>query len=294
MSQTPVSQTSIIRTLIVDPHSINQDLICVICLQLVVNPKECSQCHTLFCSECIQESLIKNKICPKRCKEDFKVENINRIVKNLISQIKIKCLNKGCDQQMQIQNLDSHLKQCEYVLTKCQYTDCNLQDSLKNIKVHQQLCNHRTKTCEKCEEIHKINQQHDCIVTLRKIVKLQEDLIMVLYTRLDWLETQQQCFQVKQQLKWVFPPKIAQCSQCKKENLKIRYVCEQSGVSYCQRCMRPKLKYFQCPLNHDFIESYRQKVDSKECDFCGTQIVSKNYYDQICDLILCRTCYYEN
>ncbi|CAD8094446.1 unnamed protein product [Paramecium primaurelia] len=304
-----MNSSAILRDLIVDPTNIDQNLLCLICQELVIDPKECSQCQNLFCSDCITSWLQQKKKCPYNCSDEIQLKNPHRIVKNSISQIEVKCLNKGCDKQMQIQSLDSHLLQCEYVETKCPFPECDFKDSLKQIKIHQLNCEHRTKNCEKCEGTYKINQEHDCLIHLLKKLKLQEEnqlayqkktdqIIMDLVERLNQLENLQKgsnkpkCYQ-GHVLNWIYPKKGIQCEQCKQANDNVRYICEPCRIGYCQRCKQPEFKGNVCPSNH--VLQFSQKPGfGLRCDFCRLNIYSKGdsvYSDRSCDFDICNTCF---
>ncbi|CAK61783.1 unnamed protein product (macronuclear) [Paramecium tetraurelia] len=309
MNPSIISSSSILRDLIVNPNTIDQNLLCLICQELVVDPKECSQCQNLFCSECITQWLEKRKSCPYNCSKEIELKNPHRIVKNQISQIEVKCVNKGCDLQMQIQNIDSHLQQCEYQEKQCQFADCDFKDIQKQIKHHEQICEHRVQNCQKCDATYKVNQEHDCLVHLLQKLKLQEanfqayqkttdQVIMDLVSRLTKLEDSQKgpkkpkCFQ-GHELKWIYPKQGIQCESCKYANENIRYVCEICRVGYCQRCKLPEFNGNICPANH--ILQFTQKPSfGLKCDFCRLNIYSKHdsvYSDRSCDFDICNSCF---
>ncbi|CAK65696.1 unnamed protein product (macronuclear) [Paramecium tetraurelia] len=183
--------SSKLREIIVNPNNLNKNLICVICEQLVWDPNECSQCQNNFCSICINEWLKKKKNCPFECTKRMQLNAPHRILRNQISELQVKCVNKGCPKEMQLQNLESHLKQCEYIETKCPYPDCLFKDSLIKIEPHKTSCEHRTRVCQKCLETYKVKDNHDCLDIVIKKVKKQEDQINKLLRRLDCLEENQ-------------------------------------------------------------------------------------------------------
>ncbi|CAD8205140.1 unnamed protein product [Paramecium octaurelia] len=176
MNSKSISQSSKLRSLILDPKSINQHLMCAICKELVIDPRECGRCKTLFCSICINTQLEQNQTCQK-CSQNIQLNDPHPIIRNLISEIQIKCTNEGCSQQMQISKLDSHLKQCEQEKTKCPHSGCDFKDTLQQMKIHQYTCGYRTKTCQKCKLIHKMNEGHDCLDVVLKKVKIMEEQI---------------------------------------------------------------------------------------------------------------------
>ncbi|CAD8123432.1 unnamed protein product [Paramecium sonneborni] len=309
MDYQTITQFPSIRALIVDPTSINQNLFCLICQELVVDPKECSQCQNLFCSECITSWLQRGKTCPYNCSNQMQLKNPHRIVREAISQIQIRCQNQGCDEKMLLQNLDSHLLQCQYVITKCPFIDCNFMNHLKQIKIHQQTCQHRTETCMKCETVHGINQQHDCVERLCNKLKQQEQNFLAyqqktdqaikdLTTRIIQLENLQKrlnkpkCYK-GHELLWIYPKKGIQCESCKQTDDNVRYICEPCQIGYCQKCKIPEFKGDYCPANHQM--QFNQKPSKGlKCDFCRTNIYNKGdtaYSDRQCNFDICNTCF---
>ncbi|CAD8205110.1 unnamed protein product [Paramecium octaurelia] len=182
--------SSKLREIIVNPSSIDKNLICAICQSLVWDPKECSQCQNYFCSECINNTLKQTKRCPIRCPNKMKLNAPHRLLRTQMYELQVKCVNTGCPKQMQLQNLESHMKQCEYVETRCPYPDCLFQDSLIRIELHKASCQHRTRNCEKCLVTYKVKDSHDCLDIVIKKLKKQEDTINELLRRVDYLESQ--------------------------------------------------------------------------------------------------------
>ena len=75
-------------------YELKDEIICHICLNFVNNPKFCSKCEVLFCSDCIQKWLIFNSTCPQKCKNII-VKDISLIFKQILDKIIIKC-KYGC------------------------------------------------------------------------------------------------------------------------------------------------------------------------------------------------------
>ena len=95
-------------------NSIEDEITCSICSNIKIDPLMCTKCQNSFCSKCIKNSHLKNQ-CP------FKCENNNfvpaRIVKNLLSKIKFKCMN-GCNEKIPYDKLENHY---EFECTKINY-----------------------------------------------------------------------------------------------------------------------------------------------------------------------------
>ena len=51
------------------------DWICLICTNVVWQPKTCVECEKIFCTRCIENWLVKSPTCPT-CRKDFKCGKI--------------------------------------------------------------------------------------------------------------------------------------------------------------------------------------------------------------------------
>ncbi len=114
------------------------DFICQICLSFVQDPVECLSCSSIFCRKCLYEYTLYSKHCPNRC--DINYRAVNRILKNLISAVKVPCMyfHKGCKEILTYATYDSHLKQCNFSPYMC--NQCYLVDIKENIENHCKIC----------------------------------------------------------------------------------------------------------------------------------------------------------
>ena len=69
---------------------IKDEIICEICQGILIKPKQCGMCESIFCEKCINSWLKKNKSCPKRC-EKFVERSCPRLMKNILDKLKIEC-----------------------------------------------------------------------------------------------------------------------------------------------------------------------------------------------------------
>ena len=134
---------------------------CNICFKIMDNPTDCENCGHSFCYECI------NKLkCPFGCINKT-LKPSSMAIKNILSNIKFKCLNEnckeiilysdvkrhdnicefqniicpnnGCNKRLLKKDLEEHVKkECEFTLIKCQY--CDYKFDKKNIKSHESTC----------------------------------------------------------------------------------------------------------------------------------------------------------
>lgn len=119
--------------------TIEQDFVCSICLCVFLNPVQ-DKCEHLFCADCIHDWLTKNDSsngkgrCPL-CQETIvwtEMKPASRIVKNLLSNLKINCKFReyGCIQSIKYDLIADHEKDCKHQLCPkgCGATLNNLQD----------------------------------------------------------------------------------------------------------------------------------------------------------------------
>ena len=71
-------------------NSIKDEIICEICQGILVKPKQCDSCESIFCENCINKWLKKNNSCPKRCPK-FTIKDCPRLMKKLLEKLVIEC-----------------------------------------------------------------------------------------------------------------------------------------------------------------------------------------------------------
>ena len=100
-------------------------LTCSICFGLAINPQDCKECDTTFCSKCLGR--MKGKPCPIcKCKSQFK--KAHKLVKLLLDRTLVSCPNKlkyndcinVCETSLPIPEMIKHLEnQCPFRVAKC-------------------------------------------------------------------------------------------------------------------------------------------------------------------------------
>lgn len=97
---------------------VDEELICTICRSVLEDPLQVPTCEHAFCAACIHEWLRHQQICPvdRRDLTAHQLKQVPRILKNLLSKLTIKCENVGfgCDSVVRLDQLQSHLTQCEH------------------------------------------------------------------------------------------------------------------------------------------------------------------------------------
>ena len=106
-------------------ENIKDFITCIICLELVIDPRQCPQCQNCFCNLCYIKSNKQN--CPYKCKETKFY--IPRMITALISKLLFKCKTSTCENLIKY-NEYSNTKLC----AKC-YHKIDLNENLiKEIK----------------------------------------------------------------------------------------------------------------------------------------------------------------
>ena len=103
---------------------------CSICFKIMDNPTDCETCGHSFCYECI-----KNLNCPFKCKEK-KLKPSSQNLKDILSKLKFKCPNKGCEQILNYTDVKRHNKICDFQEIICPNKGCNKKLLKKNLENH--------------------------------------------------------------------------------------------------------------------------------------------------------------
>jgi WD40 repeat protein len=116
------------------------ELLCQICLCLVLDPLSCQNCDSIYCSKCIKQYSRYSGLCPNRCR--LVLKPVNRIVKNMINQIKIKCIFffKGCKEILNHEKFENHINTCEFGPYLCLAKNCYSVDILSKMTSHTKFC----------------------------------------------------------------------------------------------------------------------------------------------------------
>ena len=66
---------------------------CIICHNVVMQPRECTQCDKWFCSDCV--SLLKSRSCPA-CKEPMEMKAPHRGMMEVLNRTRFRCPRTHC------------------------------------------------------------------------------------------------------------------------------------------------------------------------------------------------------
>lgn len=130
--------------------SLGPELLCMICLDVVLNPTMCAECENLFCKNCINKMLKKSNKCPNQCVFIQKEKNI--MLKKLLNKIEFHCLyyKSGCKDIIIYSDFISHINNCDYGIFYCKSPNCDYQNIKFEIKDHVLTCAFREFLCNFC------------------------------------------------------------------------------------------------------------------------------------------------
>ena len=133
-------------------NNILQILKCKLCLNILLNPYDCSKCGNTFCYSCISKLKQSNKKCPFGC-TDYEITPSSFAIKKFLNQLKFSCLNKenGCNEIISYSNIEQHDKNCEYINAICPNNQCRIKLPWNLLKNHvQNECPYTLYECDKC------------------------------------------------------------------------------------------------------------------------------------------------
>ena len=145
-------------------NNIKEEITCEICYGIVVKPKICETCETLFCENCINNWKKKNNTCPKRC-SNFIIKDAPKVIKKLLDKLKILCT--FCKNDFNYDTyLYKHFPECykKNRLVKCPFCPnckikfCLIEEYQKILKENEQLKNKIKMYEENNQKIQNINK----------------------------------------------------------------------------------------------------------------------------------------
>ena len=125
---------------------------CKLCLNILLNPYDCSKCGNTFCYSCINKLKESNKDCPFGCTE-YDITPSSFAIKKFLNQLQFSCLNQenGCNEIISYNNIEQHDKYCEYINSICPNQQCGKKIPWNLLKNHvQNECLFTLYECDKC------------------------------------------------------------------------------------------------------------------------------------------------
>ena len=104
------------------PIEVEEELMCQVCLQPLVDPVDTPCGHT-FCSACARRQIRLHKACPidhQRLTEED-IRRASNLVRNILDKLNVVCPNTAyCDATMPRSSMERHLKHlCPGTYTRC-------------------------------------------------------------------------------------------------------------------------------------------------------------------------------
>ena len=138
--------------------TVNRNFLCLICFNVLRDPVMCSINQHCFCRSCITQHLQNSQRCPT-CNDELTVQTLAeppRILKDLINELNIHCVynNRGCQEIIQLQQLDRHEKSCGFTPAVCTNEGCGATVNKRDLIPHEsEQCEYRKLKCHSCGEV---------------------------------------------------------------------------------------------------------------------------------------------
>ena len=96
-------------------ENVSKFLYCSICDDIFRNPIRLKSCGHTFCLNCIIQWAQHNLNCPL-CRVNFTDTDIKKdlIATNIINDLEIYCVNKGCPWKGKLKDFEEHLEKCYF------------------------------------------------------------------------------------------------------------------------------------------------------------------------------------
>jgi hypothetical protein len=121
-------------------HESIEDLLCIICKNITINPHECSKCQGTFCYSCLTQWNQRGHghFCPvSRC-FPTNYRPANKFFIALLNQLRFSCQFKetGCEENLKLSEMESHELNCDFKGIKCKFPECAVIILQKLIEDH--------------------------------------------------------------------------------------------------------------------------------------------------------------
>ena len=140
-----------------ESHIIIKEYICPLCTGVYYNATS-DECGHIFCKECIFKYIESSKKCPLS-NEQITKESLRPVqfITCLLEKYKIFCKNKikGCEWVGTTGTLEDHIKdECLQEVIKCVNEDCKIYTLRENLEEHLKICEFKKIKCpNNCEAV---------------------------------------------------------------------------------------------------------------------------------------------
>nr|BAK01688.1 predicted protein [Hordeum vulgare subsp. vulgare] len=116
----------------------------------MTDPQETDCCYECFCKGCIEKSLTISRVCPK-CRRKVNGHRENVKLKRMISNLKLRCSNEGCNEVITRGIQAEHKNKCLFELVSCSHSlSCNKMLRKERDKHETTECPKRPTKCAQC------------------------------------------------------------------------------------------------------------------------------------------------
>ena len=148
---------------------LDHDLICPICMNLLLQPQDCLACDTSFCQACIADYIAHNSqqqqqnrlgqqwqledivVCPLGCPELY-LKPCHKRTKQKLNQLKINCRFTDCDVVVSYSKLPEHEMLCRYNIQRCKNFElCRATIHTNDMAQHLSQCRGARLQCKYCK-----------------------------------------------------------------------------------------------------------------------------------------------
>ena len=140
--------------------SISRNFLCLICFNVLKDPVLCPRNQHCFCRGCITKHLENSRRCPT-CADELTEETLtvpSRMVRDYLDELNIRCVyhDRGCQEIVQLQNIDQHEDSCGFTPAVCRNQGCGATLNKRDLIHHEsELCEYRKLKCHSCGEMKK-------------------------------------------------------------------------------------------------------------------------------------------
>ena len=287
-----------------------ENLICLVCIDILYLPVECKICKINICLNCAEYL----NTCKRRCiNENFEKKHFidYDCPVDLTDALTLKCSNPGCEEQIQLKDLPSHLLNCQHLIRNCPFKNCTFTGKEEDISSHVNLCNLSNTKCYLCGESvslgnrqthNGMNKYVEEMIKLNDLITTEYDKNMKIITLLTvsikaFLKEHSiistgKCKKCFDDLTWLKNSYISGVTSCSSSNClrNYRFWCQTCKIKYCVVCAKPPCGG-TCGCG---VKQVLKELFSNTCDICREHISPKGYRCQGCDFDVCLQCYSGN
>jgi len=254
-------------------------LLCKICMEVLEDPVECSECNSAYCRNCMEIWHAKNPSCPNRC-QPFHLQKPHKVLLQMLNTLEITCENieNGCKHICSAEAMFKHEHICDYKVSECpnKKNGCGFKGFSKDIKEHELVCEYSKVQCNKgCEQLILRNQlaEHSCIKYLALMLKEEQKLLAETEEKLRKLKLRNLTYQhYAKNAGYV-------CAICKENDIMGPvYVCPQcEQYSVCEICAKNKKHSHELKKipNEIFETNIVSTIITKRFDIIKNAIIHK-------------------